>query len=81
MSFFTDDSVNECAHRAVTGGGYGNGVFNGHNDSPPGAESEHRTAVAENGSFAFAHCSCGWSGPGRRARGRARQDALAHSAD
>lgn len=38
----------------------------------------HRTAVAENGSFAFANCTCGWSGPARRARDRARRDAKAH---
>ncbi|MDF9814695.1 hypothetical protein [Streptomyces sp. SPB162] len=39
----------------------------------------HRTMVTDKGSFAAAHCSCGWKGPARRARDRARRDAEAHT--
>ncbi|WP_277034575.1 hypothetical protein [Actinacidiphila oryziradicis] len=41
----------------------------------------HRTSVTENGSFAIANCTCGWRGPARRARDRARRDATRHSSD
>lgn len=81
MSFFTDDFVNDRAGGAVTGGRYGNCVFNGQVEPPPDAPPAHRTAVAERGSFAFARCSCGWTGPARRARDRARQDAQEHPGD
>ncbi|MEU6175081.1 hypothetical protein ABZ832_24640 [Streptantibioticus parmotrematis] len=51
---------------------------------PPQARSAetptHRTHTAERGSFAYARCTCGWSGPARRARDRARQDADEHQA-
>ncbi|WP_075017507.1 hypothetical protein [Actinacidiphila rubida] len=49
--------------------------------SAPAAEEaagEHRTTVAERGAFASARCSCGWKGPARRARERARRDAQEH---
>ena len=46
-------------------------------DGPYGARS-HRTSTAEQGAFAFARCSCGWTGPARRARSRARADAADH---
>lgn len=36
--------------------------------------------VAEEGSFAYAECSrCGYRGPGRRSRKRAREDVAAHT--
>ncbi|WP_370673385.1 hypothetical protein [Streptomyces sp. DvalAA-14] len=41
----------------------------------------HRTSVVERGSFVSARCTCGWSGPARRARDRARRDAHEHAGD
>ncbi|MGW0535933.1 hypothetical protein [Streptomyces sp. NPDC003032] len=38
----------------------------------------HRTSTVENGRFIAAHCSCGWRGPARRARSKARTDAAEH---
>ncbi|MFF8836470.1 hypothetical protein [Streptomyces sp. NPDC015130] len=38
----------------------------------------HTTTTTERGSFALARCSCGWSGPARRSRERARTDASEH---
>ncbi|NHC47578.1 hypothetical protein [Motilibacter aurantiacus] len=35
--------------------------------------------VEHTGSFAYAHCGCGWRGPGRRAVDRARRDAGEHA--
>ncbi|MFJ6696988.1 hypothetical protein ACIQM4_13100 [Streptomyces sp. NPDC091272] len=46
---------------------------------PPTAPSPHRTTTSEQGSFCFAECVCGWRGPARRSRDRARQDATAHA--
>jgi hypothetical protein len=40
----------------------------------------HHTTITERGSFAIAYCCCGWHGPARRARGRARVDASEHAA-
>ncbi|MFJ9829120.1 hypothetical protein ACIRSU_32810 [Streptomyces sp. NPDC101160] len=40
----------------------------------------HHTETMERGSFAFARCSCGWTGPARRSRDRARTDAAEHQA-
>ncbi|WP_107055760.1 hypothetical protein [Streptomyces sp. NRRL F-5135] len=40
----------------------------------------HTASTVERGSFCLARCSCGWSGPARRARDRARTDARAHAA-
>lgn len=43
---------------------------------------EEPISVREDGSFTFGYCkSCDWVGSARRARGKARQDALAHSPD
>ncbi|MEU5436524.1 hypothetical protein AB0G73_24525 [Streptomyces sp. NPDC020719] len=42
------------------------------------SDSEHRTTTTERGSFAHARCSCGWIGPARRSRDKARTDATAH---
>ncbi|MFC7219543.1 hypothetical protein ACFQLX_15380 [Streptomyces polyrhachis] len=41
-------------------------------------EGGHELSVREEGAFALAACSCGWIGPARRARSRAREDACAH---
>ncbi|MEU5686766.1 hypothetical protein [Streptomyces venezuelae] len=40
----------------------------------------HRTTTVENGRFTAAHCTCGWRGPARRARSKARTDATEHEA-
>ncbi|MFG3347299.1 hypothetical protein ACGF1Z_19775 [Streptomyces sp. NPDC048018] len=40
----------------------------------------HQTETTERGSFAIARCSCGWTGPARRSRERARTDATEHLA-
>ncbi|MEV0021546.1 hypothetical protein AB0H45_04835 [Streptomyces atroolivaceus] len=38
----------------------------------------HTTTTVERGSFCLARCACGWSGPARRSRDRARTDAEEH---
>ncbi|MFF5787319.1 hypothetical protein ACFY8P_20405 [Streptomyces sp. NPDC012693] len=38
----------------------------------------HTATTTERGSFALARCSCGWTGPARRSRDRARTDAADH---
>ncbi|MCQ4084582.1 hypothetical protein NGB36_29405 [Streptomyces sp. RB6PN25] len=49
-------------------------------DADQGIEPiHHYTTVTEWGSFATAHCCCGWHGPARRARDRARLDASEHA--
>ncbi|MER7347503.1 hypothetical protein ABT390_19105 [Streptomyces aurantiacus] len=40
----------------------------------------HRTTTVENGPFCAARCTCGWRGPARRARSKARDDAAHHAA-
>ncbi|MFG3260426.1 hypothetical protein [Streptomyces sp. NPDC048172] len=40
---------------------------------------EHEVATRERGSFSSAVCGCGWRGPARRARDRARADAEEHA--
>ncbi|MFK3734108.1 hypothetical protein ACI2LJ_28015 [Streptomyces sp. NPDC088090] len=42
------------------------------------ATGPHHTTTTERGSFALARCSCGWTGPARRSRDRARTDATDH---
>ncbi|GAA3009631.1 hypothetical protein GCM10010519_46000 [Streptomyces lactacystinicus] len=42
---------------------------------------EHRLAVGERGSFAFATCSCGWYSPARRSRDLARREGADHLAE
>ncbi|MBB1245460.1 hypothetical protein GL263_18100 [Streptomyces durbertensis] len=42
------------------------------------AAAEHRVTTSERGSFSSARCACGWRGPARRARSKAREDALHH---
>ncbi|WP_119293913.1 hypothetical protein [Streptomyces sp. YIM 130001] len=45
------------------------------------APGEHRTTTVEQGRFCSARCSCGWRGPARRARSKARSDATDHLAN
>ncbi|MDT9685215.1 hypothetical protein RND61_24590 [Streptomyces sp. TRM76323] len=45
---------------------------------PPVTGVPHHTNTIERGAFALARCTCGWSGPARRSRERARTDAAAH---
>ncbi|QNE75945.1 hypothetical protein F0344_16015 [Streptomyces finlayi] len=40
--------------------------------------SPHSVTTIERGSFCLAHCTCGWRGPARRSRDRARTDAEQH---
>ncbi|MER6298644.1 hypothetical protein ABT247_03610 [Kitasatospora sp. NPDC001539] len=42
---------------------------------------EHRVAVSERGSFAFATCSCGWYSAARRSRDLARREGHGHLAE
>ncbi|GGY77890.1 hypothetical protein [Streptomyces omiyaensis] len=42
------------------------------------ATGPHDTTTTERGSFALARCTCGWTGPARRSRERARTDADSH---
>ncbi|HEX6888550.1 MAG TPA: hypothetical protein VF143_10640 [Candidatus Nanopelagicales bacterium] len=35
-------------------------------------------AIAEQGNFTHASCACGWRGPARRSRKKARSDAASH---
>ena len=45
---------------------------------PPGTAPAHEVTTRERGSFSSALCACGWRGPARRARDRARADAEEH---
>ncbi|MFB6989239.1 hypothetical protein [Streptomyces sp. NPDC056304] len=47
---------------------------------PPPPPDGHEPMTVERGSFCTARCSCGWSGPARRSRDRARTDAAEHRA-
>ncbi|MFE7139878.1 hypothetical protein ACFVAG_19230 [Streptomyces sp. NPDC057644] len=48
---------------------------------PPGPpEAGHSATTIERGSFCLARCTCGWAGPARRSRDRARTDAAEHLA-
>nr|WP_142217957.1 hypothetical protein [Streptomyces sp. SLBN-118] len=51
-----------------------------HPDATEDPSAHHHTSTGERGSFAFAHCTCGWAGPARRSRERARTDAALHIA-
>ncbi|MDG9705349.1 hypothetical protein [Streptomyces sp. DH37] len=44
----------------------------------PAPPEEHLVSTTEKGPFCSATCTCGWRGPARRARGRARADAADH---
>ncbi|MEU0374071.1 hypothetical protein ABZ070_28230 [Streptomyces sp. NPDC006283] len=48
-------------------------------DPSADALTPHVTTTVERGSFALARCTCGWSGPARRSRDRARADARTHA--
>ncbi|MGO4418409.1 hypothetical protein AB4Z54_06510 [Streptomyces sp. MCAF7] len=48
-------------------------------DSGVSDPDQHRTSTAEKGSFCSARCSCGWRGPARRSRDKARTDAAGHA--
>ncbi|MEV6317621.1 hypothetical protein [Streptomyces sp. NPDC051776] len=48
-------------------------------EEQPVHDEQHRTSTVEQGSFCMARCSCGWAGPARRARDKARADAVGHS--
>ncbi|MGW4203114.1 hypothetical protein [Streptomyces sp. NPDC004726] len=48
-------------------------------DDSPAPPPTHHTTTVERGSFALARCACGWTGPARRSRERARQDAASHA--
>ncbi|MFF2013295.1 hypothetical protein ACFVWY_30120 [Streptomyces sp. NPDC058195] len=48
--------------------------------TPATASTGHDPVTVERGSFCTARCSCGWSGPARRSRDRARTDAAEHRA-
>ncbi|MCQ1576458.1 hypothetical protein [Streptomyces parvus] len=49
-------------------------------EAPPDQPAGHSATTIERGSFCLARCSCGWSGPARRSRDRARTDAAEHVA-
>ncbi|MGW2558513.1 hypothetical protein ACWCXB_04525 [Streptomyces sp. NPDC001514] len=44
-------------------------------------QRQHKTHTTERGAFAMAGCTCGWRGPARRSRDRARADAESHAAN
>ncbi|MEU4265727.1 MULTISPECIES: hypothetical protein [Streptomycetaceae] len=48
--------------------------------TPPATLPPHGITTVERGSFCLARCTCGWSGPARRSRDRARTDAAGHRA-
>jgi hypothetical protein len=62
------------------GGGGAGAAGGGGGGAGGGGGSAHAISVVERGSFAVARCSCGWKGPARRARDRARRDATDHAA-
>ncbi|MET9921684.1 hypothetical protein ABZZ04_32105 [Streptomyces sp. NPDC006435] len=47
---------------------------------PTPAPVAHEPTTVERGSFCTARCVCGWYGPARRSRDRARTDAAEHLA-
>ncbi|MGA5101076.1 hypothetical protein ACPCAC_27360 [Streptomyces lavendulocolor] len=53
-----------------------------HDQTPavPDVGNAHDATTTERGSFAVARCICGWAGPARRSRDRARLDAAGHMA-
>ncbi|WP_166633457.1 hypothetical protein [Streptomyces sp. GC420] len=42
-------------------------------------DGSHETTTVETGRFCVARCSCGWRGPARRARSKARSDGEEHA--
>ncbi|GHA33486.1 hypothetical protein GCM10010329_65660 [Streptomyces spiroverticillatus] len=50
------------------------------NEAPrPAPTTPHTPTTTERGSFTYAHCPCGWRGPARRSRDKARTDAAEHT--
>ncbi|WP_328318309.1 hypothetical protein [Streptomyces sp. NBC_00388] len=49
-------------------------------DDPPRNARTHAISTSERGSFCTARCACGWAGPARRSRERARTDGAEHLA-
>jgi hypothetical protein len=47
-------------------------------DASGGAHAEGPLHIVEKRGFANARCECGWQGPARRSRKKARDDAAAH---
>lgn len=48
----------------------------------PVDKASDRHGTHDDGAFAFGYCkSCDWTGPARRARDKARKDAIAHQDD
>ncbi|WP_405510576.1 hypothetical protein OG323_17480 [Streptomyces cyaneofuscatus] len=47
---------------------------------PAPTPAGHDATTTERGSFCLARCTCGWTGPARRSRDRARTDAAEHLA-
>ncbi|HET7800013.1 MAG TPA: hypothetical protein VFL38_06300 [Humibacillus xanthopallidus] len=46
------------------------------------SKASDRHGTHDDGAFAFGYCkSCDWTGPARRARDKARKDAIAHQDD
>ncbi|MFF2847184.1 hypothetical protein ACFVT5_12695 [Streptomyces sp. NPDC058001] len=45
----------------------------------PSSSGGHTTTTVEKGRFISARCTCGWRGPARRARSKARSDAAEHA--
>nr|WSZ96976.1 hypothetical protein OH820_16045 [Streptomyces sp. NBC_00857] len=43
------------------------------------APHPHTTSTVERGAFCLARCTCGWWGPARRSRDRARTDTTSHT--
>jgi len=50
-------------------------------DSGDLGPDQPRTSTVEKGAFCLARCTCGWTGPARRARSMARDDASVHTTD
>ncbi|MFB6816621.1 hypothetical protein ACFCV8_18980 [Streptomyces sp. NPDC056347] len=48
--------------------------------APTATSTGHDPVTVERGSFCIARCPCGWSGPARRSRDRARTDVAEHLA-
>ncbi|GHC59012.1 hypothetical protein GCM10010349_27440 [Streptomyces flavofungini] len=70
-------STNDRYEGSSRGSGFTRRAYRGRvaEQRPP---EPHRTSTVENGPFCAARCTCGWRGPARRARSRARTDAADH---
>lgn len=52
-----------------------------HGKGEPKFKGDGPIRLVEKDSFTRARCACGWAGPGRRSRKKARADAAAHLAE